>query len=124
MIDFEEHKVIKFFIIILAGIFIGAINGFFGGGGGMVCVPVLLLLGLVNQKAHATAILVMLPISIASGFVYYTSGVIEWDIALWIALGSVIGGALGALCLKKISNIALQYIFAIVVIAAGVRMLF
>ena len=124
MIDFEEHKVIKFFIIILAGIFIGAINGFFGGGGGMVCVPVLLLLGLVNQKAHATAILVMLPISIASGFVYYTSGVIEWDIALWIALGSVIGGALGAFCLKKISNIALQYIFAIVVIVAGVRMLF
>ena len=124
MVNFDEHKVLKYVIIIFAGLFIGAINGFFGGGGGMICVPVLLMLGLVNQKAHATAILVMLPISIASGLIYYTSGVIEWDIALWIALGSVVGGALGAFFLKKISNIALQYIFALVVIAAGIRMLF
>ena len=69
----------KIIILSIAGVFIGAINGFFGGGGGMVCVPVLLLLGLVNQRAQATAILIMLPISIASAIVYYTQGFVEWE---------------------------------------------
>lgn len=119
----EKHKVLRFFVLIGAGAFIGAINGFFGGGGGMICVPILLLVGLLNQKAHATAILTMVPISIASAVVYYSSGVIDWMTLLWVAIGSVAGGVVGALLLKKTPNLVLQYIFALVVIAAGIKML-
>lgn len=114
----------KVIILIVAGVFIGAINGFFGGGGGMICVPVLLLLGLTNQKAQATAIMIMLPISIASAIVYYTFGFIEWDTVLYTGLGSIAGGIIGALLLKKISNNVLKYVFAVVVMAAGIKMLF
>lgn len=120
----KKQNLIRFFILIGAGLLIGAINGFFGGGGGMVCVPILLALGLANQKAHATAILTMLPISIASAVVYYSKGAIDWNIFLWLAIGSTVGGVLGALLLKKLSNIALQFIFAILIIAVGVRMFF
>ncbi len=118
------EKLKKTSIMLVAGVFIGIINGFFGGGGGMICVPVLLMMGLTNQKAHATAILIMLPISIASALVYYSHGIVDWNIVIWVALGSLIGGAVGAFILKKISNLTLQYIFAFVVIAAGIRMLF
>lgn len=119
----EKNKVLKFFVLTGAGAFIGAINGFFGGGGGMICVPVLLAVGLFNRQAHATAILTMVPISIASAVVYYSSGVIDWMTLLWVTLGSVVGGVIGALLLKKIPNLVLQYLFALVVLAAGVKML-
>lgn len=110
--------------LLFAGVFIGIINGFFGGGGGMICVPALLLFGLSNKQAQATAILIMLPISIASAIVYYTNGFVDWDKILYISLGSVAGGVIGAYLLKKLSNNVLQYIFALVVIAAGIRMMF
>jgi len=108
----------------VAGVFVGAVNGFFGGGGGMICVPLLLLLGLSNQKSQATAILIMLPISIASAIVYYTQGFVEWECVLYTMIGSILGGVLGAVLLKIVPNKALKFIFALVVISAGVRMLF
>ena len=110
--------------LLVAGVFIGVINGFFGGGGGMICVPALLMLGLSNKQAQATAILIMLPISIASAIVYYTNGFVDWNTVLYVAIGSVVGGILGAYLLKNLSNNVLQYIFAFVVMAAGIRMLF
>lgn len=110
-------------ILIFVGIAIGIINGFFGGGGGMICVPLLLMLGLDNQHAQATAIMVMLPISIASGIVYYTNGNLDWNIILFVGIGSVIGGVLGAMLLKKLSNLTLQYIFAFVILFAGIKMI-
>ena len=58
-----------------AGCAAGAVNGIFGGGGGMIVVP---LLTSVGQKpplvAHATAILVILPVSLASAIVYLVGG--------------------------------------------------
>ncbi|MBO7222369.1 MAG: sulfite exporter TauE/SafE family protein, partial [Clostridia bacterium] len=45
-------------LLALAGVFIGAVNGLFGAGGGMVAVPVLsIIAGLDAKRAHATAIL-------------------------------------------------------------------
>ena len=111
-------------LLISFGLLIGFVNGFFGGGGGMICVPLLLLLGLNNKKAQATAIFCMVPISIASAVVYYSNQNIEFLTTLFVALGSIVGGILGALLLKKFNNLTLQYIFAVVVLVAGIRMLF
>ena len=110
--------------LVVAGMVIGVINGFFGGGGEMICVPALLLLGLKNKEAQATAILIMLPISIASAIVYYSNGFVDWWTVLFVAIGSIFGGIVGAYLLKKLSNNVLQYIFAVVVLSAGIRMLF
>lgn len=112
-------KIVKFLV---GGILVGVANGLFGGGGGMLCVPLLLLAGLDNQKAQATAILIMTPISIASVIVYYTSGYIDITNAIFVGVGSIAGGLLGANLLKKFSNITLQYIFAIIMLLAGIRM--
>lgn len=112
-------KIVKFLV---GGILVGVANGLFGGGGGMLCVPLLLLAGLDNQKAQATAILIMTPISIASVIVYYTSGYIDITNAIFVGVGSIVGGLLGANLLKKFSNITLQYIFAIIMLLAGIRM--
>ena len=48
----------------LSGILIGALNSFFGAGGGIIAVPVLEKSGLLKKESHANAVAVILPISI------------------------------------------------------------
>lgn len=118
------NKILIYILLLVFGAIIGMVNGFFGAGGGMICVPLLMLLGLKSKKAQATAILVMVPISIASAFVYYSNGFVDWQVVLYVAVGSVLGGVLGALLLKKLNNTTVQYIFALITLVTGVKMVF
>ncbi|MBO4412603.1 MAG: sulfite exporter TauE/SafE family protein [Clostridia bacterium] len=108
---------------ILSGAAIGIINGFFGGGGGMVCVPVLeKLLKLDGKHAHATALAVIFPISFFSGIIYLISGNLNWSTFGFVTSGFVVGGIIGAYLLKNLNNTIIKIVFAIVVLAAGVKL--
>lgn len=110
---------------ILTGAIAGLINGLFGGGGGMVVVPMLIsLLGFVPKKAHATAILIILPLSIISGILYISFGNLEWSVGLPVAIGVTAGGVVGAFLLSKLSSKWVIIIFALVMAFAGGKMLF
>ena len=92
-------------LAIITGCVAGLANGLFGGGGGMVVVPMLVyFLGYQNSFAHATAILIILPISILSSILYASFGIVNLKILLPVGAGVVFGGVLGALLLNKISN--------------------
>ena len=119
----RKNGIFRFLLYVIGGFLLGAVNGFFGGGGGMLCVPFLMLMGLQNKKAHATAILTMLPISIASAIVYYSHGFVDFWIVLWVSLGAVVGALVGAIILKKLPARAISYIFPIIMIAAGIKMI-
>ena len=109
---------------ILSGIAIGVINGFFGGGGGMICVPVLeKLLKLDSKHSHATALAVIFPISFCSGIIYLISGNLNWKIFAFVVVGFVLGGIFGAYFLKKLNNDVIRIIFTIVVFVAGVKLI-
>ncbi len=109
---------------ILAGLGIGFVNGFWGGGGGMICVPVLTsLIKLPEKVGHATTLLIMLPLSIASLVVYFFGDGLDFNLAWQVGIGFVVGGVLGALLLKKINNITLKLIFALIIIAGGIKLL-
>ena len=109
---------------LLGGSFAGIINGLFGGGGGMIVVPLLsLLLKCETKKAHATAILIILPLSIVSGLFYLAFGVFNVSIGIPVGLGVILGGILGALLLSKISSKWLTIIFSVIMIVAGIKML-
>lgn len=113
------------FLMALSGIATGIVNGFFGGGGGMVVVPLLVsALKKPPKVAHATAILIILPISIVSGIMYASFGAFKWGMGFPVTLGVVIGGVIGALCLKKLPAKVVVVIFTAAMFAAGVRMLF
>ena len=118
----------KSFKIILSAAFglgIGFVNGFFGGGGGMLAVPFLeRVLKKPTKTAHATAILIILPVSAASAVIYILGNKFEWRTGLPAGGGVLIGGLIGALLLSKISNGVIRMIFAAVMIAAGVKLLF
>jgi uncharacterized membrane protein YfcA len=110
--------------LIIAGLFIGFVNGFWGGGGGMICVPILInLLKLPEKKGHATTILIMLPLCIASFVVYLIKGSFDFGLAINIGSGFLVGGIIGAVLLKKINNTALKFIFSIIIIMGGVKLI-
>jgi hypothetical protein len=112
--------------ITLCALAVGIVNGLFGGGGGMICVPALSrVLNKETKVAHATTLFVMFPISIASMIVYLTAGEgFDFLSNIWIISGVLIGGAVGALLLKKIKGNVISIIFAIIMLVAGIRMLF
>ena len=106
-----------------AGIVTGAVNGAFGGGGGMVVVPLLQAGGRQPLVAHATAILIILPVCLASAIVYLAGGWFDAELFLAVGIGVLAGGALGANLLGAITPAAATLVFAAVMFAAGVRMI-
>ena len=123
----EKSKNKKFIIIasLISGVFVGFINGFFGGGGGMIVVPLLVfLLKLEEKKAHATAILCILPLSITSSIIYITKGSLNFLNLGLTTIGVVVGGIIGSFLLKKMNNKVLRIIFAVIMIIAGIKMMF
>lgn len=106
---------------ILLGAVIGAANGLLGGGGGMLAVPALSALGLSARQSHATAILVILPISVVSAIVYIAGGQAEWDVLWSTGLGVIAGGALGAVLLSRLKGAWIRVLFALIMIAVGLK---
>ena len=51
-------------------------------------------------------------------------GLVDWTPTLWVTLGVVVGGVLGALLLSKLKSNVAKIIFAVVLIAGGIKMLF
>lgn len=109
---------------LFCGVAVGAANGLFGGGGGMIAVPLLQKTGLDGQKAHATAILVILPVSLFSFFLYAVHGFYDFSVLLPTAIGVTFGGVLGAKFLKILPMKIISIIFAFLQAFAGIWMLF
>ena len=67
---------------------------------------------------------VIFPLSIVSAIVYGLSTRIDWINLLYVTIGVTLGGVLGALLLNKLNNKVIRIIFIIIMLSAGVRMLF
>ena len=64
----------KNFLFLLTGLISGLVNGMLGTGGGTITVPAIQRLGVDTKKSHATAIAVILPLTIVSVFFYFRQG--------------------------------------------------
>ena len=115
----------KKWLLVIFSALAGFINGFLGGGGGVLIVTLLLALLQLHQKhSQATALLIILPLTVVSAVVYLVKGSVQWEPTLWATLGVVAGGIVGALLLSRIKGNVAKIIFAIVLIAGGIKMLF
>lgn len=111
--------------VILAGLAIGVVTGLFGAGGGMLTVPALTFIAKFDEKhSHATAIAVILPLCLISSVVYALGATFENCVVLPTVIGVTIGGAIGALLLKKMSNGAISFLFYALMLFAGLKMIF
>lgn len=108
----------------VCGTVVGAANSLFGGGGGMIAVPLLQKTGLDEKRAHATAILLILPVSLISFIFYVWRGFYDPSVLIPTALGVTAGGFLGAKLLGKMPVKIVNLVFAALQLAAGVFLFF
>lgn len=106
------------------GLATGFTNGLLGAGGGIIALMGLRALfqkkGVNGHSFYATIIAVMLPLSALSAWQYHRAGHLP-PVSFWhLILPSLLGGALGALLLRRISPHALNCIFSVVVLISGI----
>ncbi len=107
----------------IIGFVTGFANGLFGSGGGTIVVPAMeRFLKIEPHKAHATAIAIILPLSVLSMFIYLKNGDIDWLNVILVSAGGMVGGFVGAKLLNKVSDKWLHKIFGAFMIAAAVKM--
>lgn len=90
----------------------------------MLAVPLLQKTGLDERRAHATAILVILPVSAFSFLLYVLRGVYDVGVLLPTAIGVTAGGWLGAKLLGKLPVKIVNVLFALLQAVAGFSLLF
>ena len=104
----------------IAGAAAGLANGLFGGGGGMVFLPILSRWGDLNQrKLYATCVAVIFPVCLVSAAVYLFRGEVMLLTALPYLLGGLAGGWIGGKLYGKISTQWLKWLFAAFLFYAG-----
>ena len=90
----------------------------------MIAVPLLVKTGLDEKRAHATAILLILPVSLLSFVLYAFRGFYDPQVLIPTALGVSVGGFLGAKLLGKLPVKAVNLVFAALQAAAGLFLFF
>lgn len=108
----------------IAGGAAGLANGLFGGGGGMVFLPILSRWGnLKPRQLYATCVAVIFPVCAVSAAFYLWQGEVPLADALPYLAGGLIGGRLGGALYGKVPVTALKWMFAGFLFYAGVRYL-
>ena len=109
---------------LLAGLAAGFVNGFFGAGGGMVLVPLLIwLVGLPDKLAFSSAISIILPLCVVSLVIYGRHDMLPLSDALPYLLGGAGGGVLAGLWFRKIPAKWLHLALGALILLGGVRLL-
>jgi uncharacterized membrane protein YfcA len=111
--------------VVLVGLVAGFLSGLFGVGGGILIVPALvLLLGFTQRLAHGTSLAAVLPIAIASLTSYAVEDKVDWKVGALLAVGAVAGAVIGTHILHRLPHDMLAIIFAVLLVATAVRLLF
>lgn len=113
--------------VCLLGLLAGALNGLLGAGGGVAIV--LLLRATHKNTAHdpravyVSALCVMLPVSLLTVLRYRAMGHLETERISYLTIPAIVGGALGAWLLRRLSPKTLARLFSALVVVSGIVML-
>lgn len=113
------------FLSVLIGIIAGIFGGFFGIGGAVVIVPMLIYIFKYSQHyAQGTAIVaLLLPIGILAAVRYYQSGNANIKVGLLIGLGFFLGGFIGACLAHLLPQLILKRLFGVLMLGVSIYML-
>lgn len=109
-------------LLLLIGLSVGALSGFFGIGGGFLIVPgIMLATGMPLANAIGTSLVAVAAFGATTALSYALSGLVDWRIAGFFIAGGVIGGLLGSLAGRRLGKAKgrLATIFALFVIMTG-----
>ena len=118
-------RVIAYTVI---GLIAGVFAGFFGVGGGILIVPLLILVAHVDQRqASVTSLVAIIPTSLVAASTFLVSGSVPLDqtvFGLIIAIGSTITAPLGAWALRTWNTVTVRWIFITILLIAAIQVLY
>lgn len=107
--------------LLLTGILVGVLTGFFGVGGGFVIAPALvLILRYPMPIAVGTSLLVITLNSAAALTARVSQEALDWSIIVPVATAAVVGSVAGRFATQKISDKTLTRMFAAMLIVVAV----
>ena len=112
-------------LYLLIGATTGVLSGLLGIGGGIILVPALvLLIGLTQQQAQGTTlVLLTAPFGLLAALTYYQSGYADLKIAAILGAGFFFGAFFGAKIATNIPTAVLEKVFGVALLLIGLRML-
>ncbi|MGB5943124.1 MAG: sulfite exporter TauE/SafE family protein [Leeuwenhoekiella sp.] len=113
-------------LLVIIGLVAGFLSGILGVGGGVVIVPMMiLLLSFTQQQAQGTSLAVLaVPVTFVAAYNYYQEGFVNWKYAAVIAAFFIIGGFFGSKIAVSLDQKLLKRIFGVVLLILALRMLF
>jgi uncharacterized membrane protein YfcA len=100
----------------------GIISSLFGIGGGVIFVPLLVLINGMNMSsAVPTAQLALMSTSLVGTFAHVILGNPEYAYALFLCTGSFVGAQIGSKLLARFNDSTLAKIFAFLLIVVAIR---
>ena len=111
--------------LVLIGILAGILSGLVGVGGGVIMVPLLvLLLGFNQHQAQGTSLAVLVvPVTAVAVYNYHKEGFIDWRYVGIIALFFVIGGYFGSKIAVSLDQKMLKKVFGFILLLIAGKML-
>lgn len=111
-------------VVVAFGVMSGTLAGLLGVGGGIFMVPFLVLaVGLSQQGAQATSLLVVLPTAVVATWSLHRSGVVDLKKAFTIGVCGIIGSIGGAALALHLPGQVLRICFAILLVVVGIKLL-
>jgi len=116
---------LNYVLVLAIGLTAGVLSGFFGVGGGVLIVPVLVaFMSLPMHTAVGTSLAALLPpVGLLGAMEYYKTGNVNVAYAILLGIGLLLGGWLGGRIAIGVAPVMLRRAFAIFLIIVSVRML-
>ncbi len=125
--DFDESKKIPVFWVFVAGIFIGALSGLVGVGGGVVMVPLMVLgMGIGTKRAVSTSLAVIMFTGVVGSIGYIATGFRDPEQLLSLPpliVGSMIGAWIGVKIRDPLPENVVRVGFAVFMALTAIRLL-
>lgn len=91
--------------LMVSGLGVGVLSGFFGIGGGFLIVPALVLAtGMPMLYAIGSSLVAVTAFGLTTAANYAISGLIDWEIAFLFVTGGIFGGLIGARLAKSLGS--------------------
>ncbi len=125
-VNSKSMSISTILILVSIGLLAGFVSGLLGVGGGIVIVPLMMLLfGSSQLEAQGTSLAVLaVPVTFLAAYSYYTEGQLNIKYAVVIALMFVIGGFLGSKLAISINKELLKKVFAVALFIVALKMFF
>jgi uncharacterized membrane protein YfcA len=110
--------------LVAIGLAAGVFSAFFGVGGGIIAVPLLILLvSLTEREATATSLGAIVVTAAAGVVVFSLRGQVDVGYAALVGLPATVGALAGTAWQQRVRESILTYGFAVLLVAIGVSLL-